>query len=133
MYTNISPRCTPLAPDSNVAPKGYVVLNFAFRYGAYTLDAREAYGFTVAIGLTIPPRRALLSGTISAPRLPSYSRALGIIDSRSRRPMNGHLPLGPLLGVFNLSPTFSYFSSSFSFIAFFTLPSANFLQVPSGT
>jgi len=53
LHVNISPRCTPLAPDSGVATR---------RNRA----------------LAIPPRRALRSGTLDAPHLPKYSRVTGM-------------------------------------------------------
>jgi len=55
LHVNILPRYMPLAPDSGVA--------------------------TRRNRLAIPPRRAVLSGTIHAPRLPKYSRATGITAS----------------------------------------------------
>jgi len=60
------------------------MLNYTRHTRIFRRDARRSHPIAalrlVAIGqgLAIPPRRALLSGTISTPRLPKYSRATSI-------------------------------------------------------
>jgi len=61
---------------------GHPILNYTRHTWIFRRDARRSHPIAalrlVAIGPGSPPRRALLSGTISTPRLPKYSRATGI-------------------------------------------------------
>jgi len=77
-HTDFRPRCTPLAPDSCVAPKDYAILLRLAVQGAASLCAREAYRLHPRNRPAITRRRALLSGTRDAPRFPENPCATGI-------------------------------------------------------